>query len=168
MPARRITTDDQDAQILAKARPDAALAAVFGFTRKQIIDRRYALRRYSRKTDGFLRPSQLAGREAEIRGMLQAGMWQQEIEVQLGVSRGTLSGFIRRRRLREKPVERFDDPRVMHVESKTPAGEGGRSVGLLCRLTAQDRHPDRRVDTARHQVSLESGRQIDYGGRGVA
>jgi DNA-binding NarL/FixJ family response regulator len=113
---RRITNNGQDQYILDKEKPDAKLAELFGLTEKQIVDRRYLLRTRTRSKYGKSLPvSILQGRDLEIKEMIDKGMWQPEMARQLNCTPGTLSGYIRRKCLREKPITRFDDKRVMHI-----------------------------------------------------
>ncbi len=109
----RVTTDSQDELILAKTKPDAALAALFDLTKKQIIDRRRNLHTRSRKRGRTLLKSKLEGREAEVRELIRCGLWMPQMAERLNVSLGTVAGFIYRRKLRTRLVSRFDDPRVM-------------------------------------------------------
>lgn len=109
----RLTNDAQDAEILAKAAPDRVLAQAFGLTVVQIENRRYNLRQRKYPTRYGGKPSVLNKRVARVRAVLKAGRTLSEAARELRVTKGTLAGFVRRRKLRRRPIRRFDDPRVM-------------------------------------------------------
>jgi hypothetical protein len=113
MPRKRITTVGQDYTILAKQIPDKAIAKAYGLTERQIWSRRYTLTSRSRVEPK--KPSPLKGREEEIRYLLNVErLYLSQAADRLGVSLGTLSGYVRRHRLRQQAVvRRFDHPRVM-------------------------------------------------------
>ena len=112
----RITNDAQDAEILAKRAPDRVLARAFGLTKVQIQNRRYNLRQRKFPTRYGGKPSVLAPRIAKVREVLGSGLTLAAAAKKLRVTKGTLAGFVRRRKLRRRPIRRFDDPRTMVIE----------------------------------------------------
>jgi len=112
MPTPRLTTDEQDAQILRMERPDEEIGKDFGLTSLQIWNRRYYLRARILKIKGR-KPSRLSGKEHVVRQLIQRGKWVSEMAKELEVTPGTVHGVIYRKKLRKRPVTRFDDPRVI-------------------------------------------------------
>jgi DNA-binding NarL/FixJ family response regulator len=116
MPTPRITTDEQDREILAKEKTDAQLGEEFGLTAQQVLNRRYYLRVRTPLKGKYRPKSKLVGKEQKVKELLRKGWWVSQIAKELGVSVGTVSGSIYRHKLRRKPITRFDNPRVVVQE----------------------------------------------------
>lgn len=111
MPAKRTTTDDQDIEILAKARPDSELSISFGLQISQIESRRYYLKHRLGKTRGR-KKSKAANYHEKIIDSVVRGKSQGQIANQAKLTIGTVAGYIRRRRIRHIP--NFNDPQQLY------------------------------------------------------
>jgi DNA-binding NarL/FixJ family response regulator len=90
----------QDAVILSKPRPDKFLAREWGREPRAVMDRRYVLRR--RFSLPPRRRSRAFAHRERIVQLLREGKSLSQIAQHLGLTKGLVSGFVRRHRLRER------------------------------------------------------------------